>query len=149
VDQPACDFVRHAVALRVGDILIAKNSSAIAHNFKYTGDPAVNPGGNFLLPPKQQNAVPGLLASRIPVAIECNIHPWMKSWMRIFDHPYCAVTDDDGRYTIKNAPVGECQIKIWHGSAGWLGGVKGRNGEPIAIKAGANNLGDKAFPPPD
>src|SRR5262245_16127438 len=74
VDQPACAFVPHAVALRAGDILIAKNSSLIAHNFKYTGNPAVNPGGNPLIPPAQQVAIPGLLADRLPIAMECSIH---------------------------------------------------------------------------
>jgi hypothetical protein len=148
VDQPACAFIPHAVALREGQALVAKNSSGIGHNFKWTGNPTVNPGGNVLLPPGASKDIDDLKADRIPVAIECNIHPWMKGWARVYDHPYYAVTDADGNFTIKNAPVGEFRMKIWHGSSGWLGGVAGKDGEPITIKGGQNKLNDKPFPPP-
>jgi hypothetical protein len=58
------------------------------------------------------------------------------------------VTDDDGRFIIKDAPAGEFRIKIWHGSGGWLGGAKGKDGQPITIKAGKNDLPPLAYPPP-
>jgi len=148
VDQPACAFIPHAVALREGQVLVAKNSSGIGHNFKWTGNPTVNPGGNSLLPPGAVKDIDDLKADRIPIAIECNIHPWMRGWARVFDHPYYAVTDDDGNFTIKNAPAGDFRIKVWHGSSGWLGGAKGKDGEPIKIKSGDNKLDDKPFPPP-
>jgi len=148
VDQPACTFIPHAVALREGQVLVAKNSSGIGHNFKWTGNPAINPGGNSLLPPGTSKEIDDLKADRIPIQIECNIHPWMKGWARVFDHPYYAVTDDDGNFAIKNAPAGDYRIKYWHGSAGWIGGAKGKDGDPIKIKGGANNLEEKPFPPP-
>lgn len=148
IDQPACAFIAHATALREGQTLVAKNSSGIAHNFKWTGNPTVNPGGNVLLPPGAAKEIDGLMADRLPIAIECNIHPWMKGWARVFDHPYFAVTDADGSFTIKNAPAGNFRIKVWHGSGGWLGGAKGKNGAPITINAGENKLPDNPYPPP-
>jgi hypothetical protein len=149
VDQPSCAFIAHAIALREGQILTAKNSSPIGHNFKWTGNPTVNPGGNVLLPPGASKDIDDLKADRIPIALECNIHPWMKGWARVFDHPYYAVTDDDGNFTLKNAPAGDFRIKVWHGSGGWLGGAKGKDGQPISIRAGASNQYDSAYPPPN
>lgn len=140
MDQPACAFIPHVVALRQGQDLIAKNSSPIAHNFKWTGNPAKNPGGNVLLPPGGEKAIAGLVEERLGITVECNVHPWMKGYVRVFDHPYFAVTDADGNFTIKDAPAGDYRIKYWHGSGGWLGGVAGKDGYPITIKAGANNL---------
>ena len=32
VDQPCCQFVEHAFAMRAGQSLVAKNSAPIAHN---------------------------------------------------------------------------------------------------------------------
>ncbi len=148
VDQPSCAFIAHAIAIREGQILVAKNTSPIAHNFKWTGNPTVNPGGNVLLPPGASRDIDDLKADRIPLAIECNVHPWMKGWARVFDHPYYAVTDADGNFTIKNAPAGEFRLKVWHGSGGWLGGAKGKDGQPITIKAGENKLDDNPYPPP-
>jgi hypothetical protein len=148
VDQPSCAFIPHAIAIREGQILVAKNSSNIAHNFKWTGNPTVNAGGNVLLPPGAAKEIDDLKADRIPIAIECNVHPWMKGWTRVYDHPYFAVTDADGKFTIKNAPAGEYRMKVWHGSGGWRNGVKGKDGEPITIKVGETKLDDLPYPPP-
>lgn len=148
MDQPACSFVPHALAIRQGQTLVAKNSSMMSHNFKWTGNPIANPGGNVLLPPGASKEIDDLKADRLPISIECNVHPWMKGWVRVFDHPYYAVTDVDGAFTIKDAPVGNWQMKVWHGSGGWAGGVAGKNGQPIVVKAGENKLGDVAYPEP-
>lgn len=148
IDQPACAFIAHATALREGQILVAKNSSGIAHNFKWTGNPTVNPGGNVLLPPGAAKEIDDLKADRIPIKIECNVHPWMNGWTRVYDHPYFAVTDADGNFTIKNAPAGDYRVKFWHGSGGWLGGKNGKDGYPITIKPGSTKLDDKPYPPP-
>ena len=68
--------------------------------------------------------------------------------MRVFAHPYFAVTDADGNYKIENAPTGELRMKIWHGTGGWLGGAKGKDGRSVSINAGDNALGDLPYPPP-
>lgn len=148
VDQPACAFVPHAVALREGQVLVAKNTSAISHNFKWTGSPVVNHGGNQLIAPTMSVPIGNLKADRLPIMVECNIHPWMKGWIRVFDHPYFAVTDDQGRFELKNAPAGDFKMKIWNASGGWAGGAAGKDGRPLTIRSGANALGDIAYPAP-
>jgi hypothetical protein len=141
MDQPRCAFIPYAVAMREGQVLVAKNSSPIVHNYKYGGHPNINPGGNPLMPPNAEVTIKNLKADKLPIRIECSIHGWMAGWVRVFDHPYYAVTDANGNFEIKNAPAGKCRIKIWH-STGWLGGVKGRMGQEIAIDAGkATDLG--------
>jgi hypothetical protein len=149
LDEPACVFDPHAIALRAGDILRATNSSAVGHAFRWQGNPAVNAGGVVFLPPGKTFDIEDLKADGLPVTLVCNIHVWMKSWIRVFDHPYFAVTDKDGGFTIKDAPAGNWRLKIWHGSGGWLGGVKGKDGQPIEVKAGENKLGDLKYPPPE
>ncbi|MCI0683619.1 MAG: hypothetical protein L0Y71_16055 [Gemmataceae bacterium] len=149
MDQPICMFIPHALALREGQSLVAKNSAGVSHNFKWSGHPDVNPGNNVLLPPNTEKEIDDLKADRLPVSIECNIHPWMRGWVRVFNHPYYAVTDANGAFELKNAPAGEWQLFVWHGSGGWLGGAKGRNGQTIEIKAGgATDLKALPYPPP-
>jgi hypothetical protein len=145
MDQPACMFVPHAVAMREGQTLIAKNSSKIAHNFKWTGNPFTNPGGNVLIPPGADHPIEGLRADRLPVIVQCNIHPWMKGWVRVFNHPYYAVTDANGMFEIKDAPTGNYNLIVWHGTGGWRGGAAGKNGTPITIRSGENDLGKLGF----
>jgi hypothetical protein len=120
VDQPCCMFVPHVLGMREGQVLIAKNPSPIAHNFHWTGHPLKNPGGNSIIPAGGELKVEGLVADRVPVKMSCDIHPWMSGWIRVFDHPYFAVTDKDGKFEIKDAPAGPCRMVIWHESIGWV-----------------------------
>jgi hypothetical protein len=150
MDQPLCAFLPHAIALRQGQVLVAKNSAAISHNFKWTGNPSTpNAGANVLIAPGGAIDIKDLVADRFPVQIECNIHPWMRGWVRIYDHPYYAVTDADGAFELKDAPAGAYRLIVWHGSGGWLGGAAGKNGQVINIKAGGTlDLGGLDYPPP-
>jgi hypothetical protein len=135
LDQPCCRFEPHAIALRQGQDLIAKNSAPVAHNVNWTGA-LKNPGGNMTVPAGQSYTIKGLMADRFPVKLVCNIHPWMSAWVRIFDNPYYAITDADGNFEIKLAPAGKCRLMVWQESIGWRGGVAGSKGMPIEIKPG-------------
>jgi hypothetical protein len=71
----------------------------------------------------------------------------MKAWVRVFDHPYFAITDGDGKFEIKNAPAGDFRLVIWHEGVGWVKG--GKTGTPITIKAGGDtDLGKVEMTPP-
>lgn len=151
LDQPLCAFIPHAIGLREGQVLVGKNSAGIAHNLKWTGNPTkgANAGGNILIAPGGSIDIKGLEADRLPVKIECNIHPWMNGWVRIFDHPYFAVTDADGAFEFKNAPAGTYRVIVWHGTGGWRGGAAGKTGQVITIKSGGTlDLGNLDYPPP-
>ena len=81
----------------------------------------------------KEHAIKGLVAEKLPMRIECNLHSWMKGHVGIFSHPYFAVTDKDGNFEIKDAPAGNFRLMVWHDS-GY--GPAGRDGSPIAVKAG-------------
>jgi hypothetical protein len=147
IDQPVCMFVPHALALRQGQTLLVKNSASITHSFKYGGTPDVNPGANDSIPAGKSLTITGLKVDRYPITVECALHPWMKAWIRVYDHPYFAVTDSDGKFEIKLAPAGSYQLMAWH-STGWLGGAQGRAGKTISIPEGGKDLGEIPFPPP-
>jgi hypothetical protein len=134
IDQPCCAFVPHCLGMREGQELIVKNSAPVAHNVNYTGNPRKNPGGNFLLPPNTKKVIDNLKADRFPLQVTCNIHPWMNARVAVFDHPYFAVTDENGNFEIKDAPAGTYRLKVWHEAIGWRGGAAGRDGEKITIK---------------
>jgi hypothetical protein len=136
IDQPCCQFEPHAVGLRQGQVLVAKNSAPMAHSVRYVGNPIKVPGANVVIPAKQSLPIKDLVADRYPVKLDCTIHPWMTGWVRVFDHPYFAVTDKDGSFEIKKAPAGKYNLVIWHES-GFLGGAAGRNGVEITIKKDA------------
>lgn len=140
VDQPMCAFVPHVQAVREGQELIFKNSAPVAHNVRWTGN-FKNAGGNIILPPKGSHTLKDLKAYRLPMQVNCDIHRWMKAYVAVFDHPYFAITDENGNFEIKNAPVGDCQLMVWHESVGWLGGAAGSKGEKITVMPGGTDRG--------
>lgn len=136
VGQPRCAFVPHVVALREGQTLVVKNDSPVTHNVRWEGTPLKNPAGNETISPSKSVNISKLKADRFPVSVSCSMHPWMNAVVRVFDHPYFAVTDESGNFEIKHAPVGKYRLFVWHEGCGWKGGAAGKNGEEIEIKPG-------------
>jgi hypothetical protein len=133
IDQPHCMFWPRALALREGQVFVVKNSSQIQHNIRWIGDDAINKGGSIIINPGDKHEVKDLKSQRLPLALECNIHGWMKGRLGVFSHPYYTITDDDGKFEIKDAPVGNHKLMIYHEEIGYRLGAKGKNGEDIAI----------------
>jgi hypothetical protein len=143
MDQPRCMFIPRMTALREGQELLVKNSSLIVHNVRWIGNPDFNESGNRNIAPGDSVTIKGLKAQKIPLLIQCNIHGWMGARLAVYDHPYFAVTDEDGSFEIKLAPAGAYRLVAYQESIGWRGGAKGKNGEPITIKPGAvTDLGE-------
>jgi hypothetical protein len=136
LDQPMCMFLPRAIAMRQGQVLIVKNSAPVNHNIQWIGDGINNPGGNVTLPPAKEHVIKDLQPQKLPLMLRCNIHPWMQGRLAVFDHPYYAVTDDQGNFEIRNVPAGKVRLIAYQESIGWRGGAKGRAGQEVEVKAG-------------
>jgi hypothetical protein len=55
-----------------------------------------------------------LLDKTEQLEIICDLHPWAKAHILVFDHPYFATTDKSGTFSIDNVPPGTYHIKAWH-----------------------------------
>jgi hypothetical protein len=144
IDQPCCMFVNRITPVRAGDTLLVKNSAPVAHNFFWTsgasGDhnPTIPANGSYKLGPINYEAA--------PIQYKCTIHPWMSGYVRVFEHPYYAVTDDDGKFTMPNAPAGKYRMVVWHEKSGFLGGRDGRFGTEVTIAGPTTELKAMEFP---
>ncbi|HYV34277.1 MAG TPA: hypothetical protein VE988_01150 [Gemmataceae bacterium] len=142
IDQPACMFFPRALALREGQTFVVKNTAPVSHNINWSGDPNINAGGNVLLKSGASHEIKDLKNQKLPMLLACNLHGWMKGRLGVFNHPYFAITDADGNFEIKNAPVGNYNFMIYHEEFGYRLGAKGSKGEPYMIKAGGTDLGE-------
>jgi hypothetical protein len=138
ITQPCCMFTERITLARVGDTIVVKNPAPVAHNFLWS---SMNNGEeNKNVPKGEEWKLPNpLVAEGPPILYKCTIHPWMSGYVRIFEHPYYALTDADGKFEIKNAPVGKYRIVYWHEN-GFRGGAAGRFGVEIEIKGPTTEL---------
>jgi hypothetical protein len=149
IDQPRCMFEPRVVGVRQGQKLVVWNSARIAHAVNLQGG-VLGPNWSRILPPGGKVEVTDLKARRLPIIVSCHIHPWMRAYVGVFDHPYFAVTNEKGEFEIKNAPLGKVRLGIWHPEKGWVvqeGKKSGKEGIPITIK-GVTNVGKVRFVPP-
>lgn len=110
LDQINCQFVPHVIALRTGQTLHVATSDPTLHNVH--GLCTVNDAFNFaLVAPGQSKDLAFRQPDRFPV--RCDVHPWMKAYVQVFDHPYFAVTAKDGTFEIKNIPAGSYTLVLW------------------------------------
>lgn len=55
-----------------------------------------------------------VLASQGLLELSCDVHPWTRAWIAVFDHPYFAMTGTDGTFTIDSIPPGRYRVHAWH-----------------------------------
>jgi len=119
-DQKACVFLTRVGSMWSTQTLKILNSDPVGHNTNLASkrgakaqDTLIPAGGSALYQPGA--------ASPTPFPVSCAIHPWMKASMMVCDHPYFAVTKDDGSFEIVNVPAGvKLEFRVWHEKAGFV-----------------------------
>ncbi len=134
-DQKQCLFVTHVQPLLVGQTLTLANSDSIAHNIKTDLDSfnqTIGGGASIPFAPKS--------ITRLPVAVNCSIHPWMQAFLMVHDNGYVAVTGPDGKFELANLPAGEdLELQVWHENA--VGGAGLALDTPAARELGWTSQG--------
>ena len=131
IDQPKCQFEPRITLARLGDTLLIKNSAAIPHNVNYASD--IESFNSTLPAGAQKKLDKPLEVQRSVINVACNIHGWMEAKVRVFDHPYYALTDKDGKFEIKDIPAGKWSIVYQH-EGGYHKGKAGIVGFPVNLK---------------
>ena len=126
----AGNYEPRVLALRVRDKLRFVNGTPAQTNLNLTSDiESVNilraPGADWRSKPVE--------AQRLPVYFADDLHPWMAGRVRIFDHPYYAVTDKDGRFEIRDVPPGKWRVVYQH-ELGYHKGKEGLLGFTVEVK---------------
>ncbi len=129
LDQNGCHYVPHVFGIMVGQTLEIRNSDGFLHNVHFVGKK--NPQFNQAQPTKAVVFRKTFKFPELPPDsyFKCDVHPWMKAWVGIFDHPFFAVTGDDGSFTIRGLPPGTYEIEAWHERLG-------RQSQKVTVKAG-------------
>ena len=115
MEQKGCIYAPHVVSVRAHQELDIVNNDATTHNLHPV--PTNNREWNKAQPPGTV-WMPPSLAKEAAIPMKCNIHPWMRSYIAVFKHPFFAVTDKAGTFELKNLPPGDYTIEAWHEKLG-------------------------------
>jgi hypothetical protein len=111
IDQHGCVYTPHVIAVTTQTPVQVHNSDMATHNSL-----ALTKANS---PWNETQAVGGAPVQRVfsapevALALKCNIHPWMKMYVAIFNQPYFQVTGKDGSFTLKNVPPGNYALTAW------------------------------------
>jgi hypothetical protein len=116
LDQRGCMYEPHVVALRTGQTLVVRNSDATLHNVHVS--PRSNRGFNLGQPIRGLEAKRVFDKAEVGIKVACDIHGWMGGAIAVFDHPWFAVTGEDGSYSLEGLPPGDYVVEVWHETLG-------------------------------
>lgn len=128
LDQQKCEYVPHVLIVPLGSQLEILNSDTLMHNvhtYELTGE--LKTLFNIAQPiqglrTKLTMDKPGYLAATCDAG-----HPWMSAFIRVAEHPYVAMTDQDGHFVLDNVPPGSYKLTMWHEPVTVAGDMKMEN----------------------
>lgn len=129
-DQKGCRFMPHVKVIRCNQPILIKSGDALLHNTHIS--PFRNPEFNQAISANNRDGVPYMYKKpeRTPMPIKCDLHSWMKAYQLPLEHPFAAVTDEEGKFEIKGLPPGKHTFIVWHELPGYL-----KKELPVEIKA--------------
>jgi hypothetical protein len=116
LDQAGCVYVPHVVGIQVGQPLEIRTSDATLHNVHAQG--AVNREFNMGMPIKGMKHIHTFSAPEVMVPFKCDVHGWMRAYVGVVTHPFHAVSNAEGTFSLNGLPPGTYTIEAWHESLG-------------------------------
>ncbi len=132
-----CRFEPRVTLLRTTQTLVIGNDDSVPHNtlaylsYNNPFNETVSGGASITQQLKK--------SERRASKVKCSIHGWMTCWLVVREDPYMAVTDKDGRFTIRNMPSGEWTFRFWQEKAGYLSRIE-LGGQAVEDKKGLYRL---------
>jgi hypothetical protein len=126
--------------VRTGQHVVLTNNDPGPENVHTSA--VANPATNQLLPAGGQARWNYERREKFPVVIRSDLHPWMRAYQMVVDHPWAAVSNFAGVVTVKRLPPGHYVFKVWHEKVGYL-----EKSLEVEIKAGEKTERKLVYPP--
>jgi hypothetical protein len=126
--QSKKQYVPHVLAIPVGSQVNFPNRDVFFHNVF-----SLSPVKTFDLGVFNTNMSRDVTFDKAGVVqVLCNLHALMAGWIVVVDEPHFAVTDEDGRFSLRDLLPGRYRLRVWN--------ERSRRGleREIDLAAGAN-----------
>src|SRR5215213_6933906 len=107
-DQQKCRYVPRVVGIQVGQPLEVRNSDPLLHNVHAEG--AVNRPFDVGQPLQGIKTTHTFTTREVMIPVKCQVHSWMRGYIGVVEHPFFAVTDGNGKFSIPQLPPGTYTI---------------------------------------
>jgi hypothetical protein len=111
LDQDGCLYIPRVLGLQTGQTLVIRNSDGLLHNVNAR---PTNQRGFNISQPTNMTTNRSFAQPEVMIPVRCDVHGWMAAYIGVQNHPYFAVTPENGEYRIDNLPPGEYVIEAWH-----------------------------------
>ena len=117
IDQKGCKFSPHVQIVPVGTRLTMLNNDKVNHNVHIFS--SINkPVNKQQTKNRKKMPLAGVKKAEGPVSMKCDIHGWMSAWVAYVPHPYFAVTNEKGEFSLEDVPAGTYKLGYWHEACG-------------------------------
>ena len=115
VDQNGCMYRPRVQCAAAGQTIKITNGDATMHNVHaYLGEGK----GKTLFNQAQVPNGPAITKTTKKAGelwhFTCDVHPWMEGFVFVANNGYCAVTGEDGFFSIEGLAPGEYELTFWH-----------------------------------
>ena len=109
----ACQFERHMIPfVRTAEVALI-NFEPILHNPHLFSEKQSL--FNIAMPAANREIATTLGRARgVGLRLQCDVHVHMNAWAAALEHPYFAVTDEQGKFEIAGIPPGSYTLVAWH-----------------------------------
>jgi len=114
MDQKQCSFIPRVVIVPAGGTVEFLNSDRLLHNVRSAGKE--NPPFNRAQP--HARSISFTFKQPDLLRVDCDLHSWMRGWVVVAEHPFYALTNEQGEFTLENVPRGKYTLQVWQESLG-------------------------------
>ncbi|MDP6052335.1 MAG: carboxypeptidase regulatory-like domain-containing protein [Candidatus Latescibacteria bacterium] len=138
MDQKGCLFTPHIVQVAAGAPMTFLNNDHMLHNIHTISE--ANLSTNKAQPGFMKKMT-GTFSLPEMIKVQCDVHSWMSAWIVVQEHPFYAVTDEQGLFTMAHVPPGIYTLKYRHERFG-------EQRQEVEVREAETTPADLAFIPP-
>jgi plastocyanin len=116
LDQQKCRYMPRVLGVQAGQEMIIRNSDPLLHNVRAEGQ--INQPFDVGTPIQGMEVKRTFSTREVMVPVKCNVHAWMHAYVGVVEHPFFAVTDAAGKFSIPQLPPGTYTVEVWHEKLG-------------------------------
>ncbi len=119
VTSQKCAFEPHVAVSFKGNKIVMKTEDPVLHTFDVHASLSGKELFHIALHEKGSSLTKTLSKAGL-LELKCYVHPWQQAYIYIFEHPYAVISDENGKFVLKDIPPGTYTIEAWHEALGTI-----------------------------